>query len=336
VKELVKAGGPSLLALLIRADPPHWIAQITKAGLANVPADQRMVIIEAIEQHAAAGTTEVLSSIPYRDFAALRSRLLVREAPRLFLRTLGVLEIHRGSWGSTPVIVRKRRTRALLSLLTAQGTTPCSRDTVLDALWPDADPAAAVNSLNQTLFQLRREIDPEYRDGRSPPYILSGADQLQLHPDLIEVDWLHIVERAGELALGGAAASDFATFVSLVCEGEFLSESRYDDWSTAPRQRIHDQIRDALLVPLQRETLTPRHRAQLARALLNLDPLDESATIAMARAFVDSGRRPAAIALLRRYARLLLTEFDEQPSRELESASQALGIGQLLLDRGGA
>ena len=39
---------------------------------------------------------------------------------------------------------------------------------VLDTMWPDSDPAAAVNSLNQTVFQLRRAIDPDYRDGESP------------------------------------------------------------------------------------------------------------------------------------------------------------------------
>ena len=70
----------------------------------------------------------------------------------------------------------KRRTRSLLALLAAHVSTPMSRDVILDALWPEADPAAAINSLNQTLFQLRRVIDSSYRDGQSPQYVLSTAE----------------------------------------------------------------------------------------------------------------------------------------------------------------
>ncbi len=333
LKELVKAGGPSLLAQLIEADPSHWIPLTASAGLATIPMERRAIVLEAIERNALPGAAEALSSMSQRDFAALRARLVVRHSPHLFLRTLGNLEIHRDSWASPPITIRKRRTRALLSLLAAYGKTPCSRDSVLDALWPESDPGAAVNSLNQTLFQLRREIDADYRDGYSPPYIISSADHLQLHPDLVEIDWLQIIDRAGELAVGGTAATECAAFISRVCEGEFLHESRYDDWSSAPRQRVHDLIRDALLLPIEGEALPPRERTQLARALLALDALDESATIALARAFADSGRRPAAIALLQRFARNLSREFDEPPSPELESASKALRIRQTLLDR---
>ena len=43
-----------------------------------------------------------------------------------------------------------------------------TRDEVLETLLPDAEPTVALNSLNQTVYFLRRVFEPEYRDDTSP------------------------------------------------------------------------------------------------------------------------------------------------------------------------
>ena len=43
-----------------------------------------------------------------------------------------------------------------------------TRDQVLEALWPDLDPVDAVNSLNQTVYFLRRVLEEDYVDDLSP------------------------------------------------------------------------------------------------------------------------------------------------------------------------
>jgi len=58
----------------------------------------------------------------------------------------------------------------------------------IDILWPDADGDSAVNNLNQTVFQLRRYLDPSYRQGESPEYIISSAEQVALAPGLVHTD----------------------------------------------------------------------------------------------------------------------------------------------------
>ena len=45
-----------------------------------------------------------------------------------------------------------------------------TRDQVLEGLWPELDPADALNSLNQTVYFLRRVIEQEYVDDLSPGY----------------------------------------------------------------------------------------------------------------------------------------------------------------------
>ena len=43
-----------------------------------------------------------------------------------------------------------------------------ARDEVLDALWPEFDPADALNSLNQTVYFLRRVFEPTFQEDLSP------------------------------------------------------------------------------------------------------------------------------------------------------------------------
>ncbi len=58
----------------------------------------------------------------------------------------------------------------------------------MEILWPDADADAAVNNLNQTVFQLRRFIDSDYHGGDSPEYVTSTSEQVSLNPELIHTD----------------------------------------------------------------------------------------------------------------------------------------------------
>ena len=90
----------------------------------------------------------------------------------------------------------------------------------IEILWPDTDADAAINSLNQTVFQLRRYIDPAYRGGESAEYVISNADQVALNVELIytdideirrlpdrlsECDWAHrqVVRAAGNRPRSG-------------------------------------------------------------------------------------------------------------------------------------
>ena len=60
-----------------------------------------------------------------------------------------------------------------------------TRDQVLDALWPDLDPEVAVNSLNQTVYFLRRVIEEDYSDDLSPGYVHHDSDVVWLDPELV-------------------------------------------------------------------------------------------------------------------------------------------------------
>ena len=60
-----------------------------------------------------------------------------------------------------------------------------TRDEVMDALWPEFDPADALNSLNQTVYFLRRVFEPDYKEDLSPGYLHHESDVIWLDHELV-------------------------------------------------------------------------------------------------------------------------------------------------------
>ncbi len=65
----------------------------------------------------------------------------------------------------------RRKVLALLCFLLTRPDMSSTSDQVLEGLWPELDPADALNSLNQTVYFLRRVIEEEYVDDLSPGYV---------------------------------------------------------------------------------------------------------------------------------------------------------------------
>ena len=62
----------------------------------------------------------------------------------------------------------RRKVLALLCFLLTKPDMSSTRDQVLDALWPELDPVDALNSLNQTVYFLRRVLEERYVDDLRP------------------------------------------------------------------------------------------------------------------------------------------------------------------------
>jgi DNA-binding SARP family transcriptional activator len=263
------------------------------------------------------------------DVSLLRRQLRVLQAPRLFLRTLGAVQLHRSSWDGPVIPIEKKRARMLLAVLAAHAGTTLSRDAALDILWPDSDPEAAINSLNQTVFQLRRFIDPTYRGGESPEYITSTADSVGLNPDLVHTDVLEIRRLPTRLVSADWRQRQIlaARAASLV-QGEFLSDFKYEDWVNRQQLGVHGEIHDRLL-SIARSSVSMFEAsisAQAASALIALDPYDESAVLALADCLAQTGRRAAARQVILDFVQRLDRDLDLNPSQDFGDAAVRLGV----------
>jgi len=200
------------------------------------------------------------------------------------------------------------------------------RDIALDLLWPEADPGAAVNNLNQSVFQLRRVLDPDYRDGESPQYLISSVDSLQLDPELVRTDLNEFRALAARINSPLSLADRRSTLEKMVdlIRGEFLADLKYEEWMPRVETGVHSEVRQALLPVAEGGSDSPDLCVRAASTLMLLDEFDESATLAMVQQLSATGRRSAAREVILRFAEKIQRELDESPSPELSEAIRIL------------
>ncbi len=320
------AGGLDTLIALLDLDPEGWREAVVNV-LPSSEGTDRAALLAAISRNADKKTILALQSVEGRDIAEARRALQNSAAARLYLRTFGGISLHRGNWSGPAFLIEKRRVRMLLAVLAARADSTLTRDMAVDILWPDADPDSAINSLNQTVFQLRRYIEPDYRDGQSAEYVLSSSEQVALNPALVRTD-LDEIRRLDRLE--GADWHSRRTIarraISLI-RGEFLADLRYEDWTAVQQMSIHNEVRERLLPIAEDEprAYDPELSSLAASALITLDPFDERATLALAGSLARSGRRVAARDVIIGYAVRIQSELEEAPSAELLGAAQAFG-----------
>jgi ATP/maltotriose-dependent transcriptional regulator MalT/DNA-binding SARP family transcriptional activator len=308
----------AILCRLLEVDPDTWLRPVV-ASLPNASRTIRQRLLDALASHPTMATIEELRLARGKDVDEVRGRLIRLAAARIHVRSFGSLRIERG--GSEPAVttIRRPRQRTLLGYLLARVDNPPSRDQVIEAIWPQAEPDDAVNSLNQSVYQLRRVIDPRYRDGESPQYLISTTDTVALDPSLVTTDLAVFRALGREFDRGGAA--DVQTLgnelVSLV-EGEFLAELVYEDWATAFRMSIHAEVRQVLVRFTEDPWLAayPDLALRAATKLAELDPYDEYAHLGMARSLQAMGRREAAKLVVRRFLARLRDDLGEKPESD--------------------
>jgi DNA-binding SARP family transcriptional activator len=308
------AGG-DVLAELLAWDPEGWRNDLLRV-LPLATGRDRAKLLGALTQHANRETVAAMERIPGPDVAEARRHLQKAYASRIYLRTFGGISVRRGGWQGPTITIEKRRVRALLAVLGAHAHTSLTRDMAIDILWPEADGDSAVNNLNQTVFQLRRYLDRSYRQGESPEYIVSSAEQISLAPDLVHTDLQEIRRHCDRLNKGSwHQRQEAATKAIAFVRGEFLADLRYETWASRLQVTVHNEVRSRLL-PIATQShgaFDVQVATDAAAALVAIDPFDEAATLALAECLSRSGRRMAARDLLVKYADQLRAEFDDDP-----------------------
>jgi DNA-binding SARP family transcriptional activator len=167
----------------------------------------------------------------------------------------------------------RRKAAALLVYLATKPAFTANRDQVLDDLWPDADPASAMNSLNQSLYFLRREIDPWYEDEISVDYVGFGGELLWLDPALVFTDSSNFLRVATAVRNQDALASEALDLVRSY-RGLFAPEFEYEEWAIDWRTKVHSVLLDVAHEAIDRLTAVDdvKGAREVAAAVLDVDP----------------------------------------------------------------
>ena len=228
-----------------------------------------------------------------------------------FSAAAGDLAVREGSW-------RLRKSKSLVKLLALAPEHRLHRDQVIELLWPDRDPSAAVNNLHQALYVARRALEDadtiELRD-----------DALVLAEAVVDVEEF---EAAAATARGSGDRSLCEAAVELYA-GELLPEDRYEDWSTARRESLRETCIALLLElsALEREAGDSAAAVRWLQRAIVEHPLHEEAHRQLMTAFALSGRRQEALAQYQRLRQALRREFEDVPDAETRALYQSMLSG---------
>ncbi len=184
-----------------------------------------------------------------------------------------------------------------------------TRDQVLDALWPDLDPDLGINSLNQTMYFLRRVFEEDYSDDLSPGYVHYDSDVIWLDPELVTSTSI----QCRDLILGFSSEPTPEQVEQLVStyRGRFALDFEYEEWAAAHRDSLHA----AFLEVVERSVLsdfTTGHFDRgiaVARRALEVDPRAEQVEICLLRMYRATGAHAAAAEQYAHYSTVMRDEL---------------------------
>jgi DNA-binding SARP family transcriptional activator len=225
---------------------------------------------------------------------------------------------------------RRRKARSLVKLLALVPGHRLHREQLLDALWPDLPPAAALNNLHKVLYLARRALEPELPATRPSAYLLFQDDLVLLSsPRTLWID-VDAFRDAATQAHRVRTPDAYRAALAL-CGGDLLPEDPYEDWVAPRREECRAQFL-ALLLGQARAHEERGEREQAVEALhrvLLSEPAHEEAHVGLMRLHARGGQRHLA---LRQYAQLreaLARELDAEPDPASQELHAAILAGRL-------
>jgi DNA-binding SARP family transcriptional activator len=302
-------GVPDEIAASISAYPNRWLPLIRRRlEQGDTPAGQAAALV--LDDFGALDDVGLLRAYAktYGKRGPTRSlgkKLARRVSPILQIHDLGRVQL--GIGGRKVLVAQMRRKPAsVLMFLVTRPALAANREEVVDELWRDSDPAGAINNLNQSLYFLRREIDPWFEDDVSVDYVRFQGDLVWLDPELVVSD-SHEFVAAAQRRLD-EPLDNLAEFLRQY-RAQFAPEFEYDDWTQAWRTRLHSTFLDVA------------HTA-IARFVQETD-LESARDVAAMALEVDPTATDVERRLVWLYARLGLMSAAKAQYRHLKAVEQA-------------
>jgi DNA-binding SARP family transcriptional activator len=206
------------------------------------------------------------------------------------------------------------RARAVARIL-AMHAGPVHRDRLIEALWPDTDPAAATRTLHVALSSLRRFLDTHLPagDGETLLYRDGDAYLLALPADAWSDvnEFRRAVERASRRGSAGdpRALDDLRVAVAAYA-GELLPEDGPAEWVVVERETLRRQAADAaarLAEAALRSAGGAGPAVTMAARCVEIDPCHDAGWRLLIAAHERAGNAAAAAHARRRYADVLVS-----------------------------
>ena len=230
-----------------------------------------------------------------------------RAMPFVEVKLLGPLQV---DVDGRRLELSRLKQRALLALLALRAGEVVSTDRLIDGLWGESPPKAAVGSLQNLVSELRKALGPDVLVTRSPGYVLD------IDRELVDA---HRFERAVHEGRGLRDAL-------ALWRGPALADLTFEPFAQAEIGRLEELRAFAMEELFDTELESGRH-AQLVAELEGFvaeHPLRERPRRQLMLALYRSGRQADALEAYRRARETLVEELGIEPSPELQRLEQAI------------
>ena len=235
-----------------------------------------------------------------------------RLAPPAFVDDLGRVTVRVGDRFVPGTEIRKK----VLSLLTFLLTRPqftASREQVIEALWPQMEPEAGANSLNQTSYFLRQVFEPTASEDATAGYLNSRADLIWLDPELVRSRSSDCLKLIGTMRRD--PSPELVTRLAESYTGRFAVDFIYDDWASSFRDTLHASFLDRIERALMEDTKAGAFDRALSVAQLafQADPDAEEIELCLLRLYRRTGAHAAAAEQYSHYASVMREQLGIEP-----------------------
>jgi LuxR family transcriptional regulator, maltose regulon positive regulatory protein len=301
--------GDAIVALIGAAESRPWRwRQTTRRALQSTAPGVPLIAARVLERIGERSDVERLRDAGKRSRGHAGRRLAIALARRIaepvVVDDLGRVRINRNASSVDGRDVR-RKVLALLCLLLTRPRMALTREEVVDNLWPDHDPTSALNSLNQTVYFLRRVFEPEYVEDLSPGYVGQDGETIWLDPELVDSTSRRCFTTIRSMP--EEPTPDGALALAVAYTGRFALDFAYEEWSSSYRDGLHA----AYLRVVERAVQLDMNAGNLARATFlaqrasEADPDSEEIQLALTRLYRQSSAHAAAAEQYAHYAGLM-------------------------------
>jgi DNA-binding SARP family transcriptional activator len=232
---------PEALERSMLREPSRWVPALGRQ-VKGPPSENSAAAASLVARFGTADDARLLRD--YDRLSVGRSRrpgyaaqLIRRVSPAVRVHDLGLTSYEIGGRRVLLTETRRRSAALLLYLVTRPGLA-ATREQVMESLWPDQSPKSAMNSLHQTIFFLRRDIEPWYEDGSTAGYVHLEGELVRLDADLFHADSIAFARQAAEILATRTAVTRGPGLLSLY-SGHFAPEFEYEEWAADWRANLH-------------------------------------------------------------------------------------------------
>jgi len=224
------------------------------------------------------------------------------------------------SLGGRALVLKGRKTQAVLAFLALSGGAPVARERLTGLLWSDRGEEQARGSLRQALAELRRVLGDSGADLVKAERDTVALDAARLDCDALELD--HLAKSPATEGLERAVA----LYQGDLLDGIGVADPGFEEWLTTERARLAECARAVMqrLLERQMDGLSSEKAIGTARRLLALDPLQEPVHRALMRLYGESGDRTMALKQYEACRAVLRADLGVEPEAETRALHESI------------